>query len=366
MKHVTAWSVDAFPAVLERLPPGLDLDEVARRSGAIQRRRQVDGGATLLQLSLARGPGGMSLRATAAWASTCGLAEISNPSLKARLDGAGPFLEAIMMELLAARRDGAGPTPWPGRCIRLADGTCLAEPGSAGVDWRVHAVLDLGTGGFSHLGLTDARGAEALDRGAPLPGEVRIADRGFGRGSGMVGFHAAAEGGADLIVRIRPGGVRLRTPEGARFDLHRHLAALPAGEAPHEVHVRAVAPGGAEVPLRLVIARKPAEATAASERQVRRNAGRRGQELQPATVEAAGFLVLATTLPAEGYPAAEVLAAYRLRWQIELAFKRLKSLLHLDRLPTHTPQASRSWIAAHLVLAVLTDAMTEQVMAAFP
>ena len=53
---------------------------------------------------------------------------------------------------------------------------------------------------------------------------------------------------------------------------------------------------------------------------------------------------MATSLPVEGYPAEEVLAVYRLRWQIELAFKRLKSLLHIDRLPTHTEQASRSWL----------------------
>jgi hypothetical protein len=40
----------------------------------------------------------------------------------------------------------------------------------------VHAVYDLGRGGFSHLELTDGHGAEAIDRGAPGAGEVRIAD----------------------------------------------------------------------------------------------------------------------------------------------------------------------------------------------
>ena len=33
---------------------------------------------------------------------------------------------------------------------------------------------------------------------------------------------------------------------------------------------------------------------------------------------------------------------YRLRWQIELAFKRLKSLLNLDRLPARTEKGARS------------------------
>ena len=46
---------------------------------------------------------------------------------------------------------------------------------------------------------------------------------------------------------------------------------------------------------------------------------------------------------------------YRLRWQIELAFKRLKSLLNIDRLPARTEKGARSWIYAHLILAIATD-----------
>jgi len=67
------------------------------------------------------------------------------------------------------------------------------------------------------------------------------------------------------------------------------------------------------------------------------------------------ILVLGTSLPAEDYPAQQVLSAYRLRWQIELAFKRLKSLLRIDRLPTHSERGSRSWLYAHLILALLCD-----------
>jgi hypothetical protein len=45
-----------------------------------------------------------------------------------------------------------------------------------------------------------------------------------------------------------------------------------------------------------------------------------------------------------------------LRWQIELAFKRLKSILHIDRLPAKDPDLARAWIYAHLLLALLLDA----------
>lgn len=49
-----------------------------------------------------------------------------------------------------------------------------------------------------------------------------------------------------------------------------------------------------------------------------------------ATLEAADVVLVLTSLPATTDDAADILALYRLRWQIEWAFKRLKSLLYLD------------------------------------
>src|ERR1700690_4353700 len=127
----------SFAGLLARLPADMDLDGLAREHKAIERGREIADGATLLRLSLARGPGGKSLRETAAWASTLGIAEISNPGVKYRLDKAGEFLAAVMEALLAARA-ASGSLFWPGRCLRLADGTCISKRGSAGTDWRVH------------------------------------------------------------------------------------------------------------------------------------------------------------------------------------------------------------------------------------
>ncbi|SFK62571.1 hypothetical protein SAMN02745775_104369, partial [Falsiroseomonas stagni DSM 19981] len=79
---------DQFPELLARLPPGLDLDALALETKAIQRRREVVDGAGLLRIALARGPGGLSLRQTAAWAALRGIAELSNPGVKYRLNQA--------------------------------------------------------------------------------------------------------------------------------------------------------------------------------------------------------------------------------------------------------------------------------------
>jgi hypothetical protein len=365
MEQTSSSPETAFAGLLARLPADMDLDGLAREHKAIERGREIADGATLLRLSLARGPGGYSLRETAAWASTMGIAEISNPGVKYRLDKAVEFLAAVMEGLLAARAASAS-LFWPGRCLHLADGTCISKRGSAGTDWRVHGVFDLGAGGFSQLELTDAKGAESVLRGAPVAGEVRIADRYYCRGATLQEFRKGRDGQVDFIVRVRWNGLRLIAPDGKAFDLIEHLEALAQDSAVHECEVRAALRDGTALKLRLVILRKSAAAAEATIAKLLAEARRRGKRLDRRSLVAAKFVVLATSLPAAGYPPDEVLSAYRLRWQIELAFKRLKSLLHIDRMPTYTERASRSWLYAHLILALLCDDLSQEVLESFP
>src|SRR3954466_9259500 len=137
---------------------------------------------------------------------------------------------------------------------------------------------------------------------------------------------------------VRPGGPRLRLLDaaGARLAWEPIFDALaPGGVAERAVAVDHSGQGGrsrgeAVFPARLVVLRLAPEAAAraAKAQHRRQNRCRSHRPLQPLTVRATGYLMLVTSLPA-AVSAAEVLEAYRLRWQVELAFKRLKSLLGL-------------------------------------
>jgi hypothetical protein len=366
MQEAASVLTDQFTELLERLPADLDLDRLALETKAIQRKREVVDGAALLRIALARGPGGLSLRQTAAWASMLGIAELSNPGVKYRLDQATEFLAVLVERLLAAKVPGAE-LRWPGRTLRLADGTCVSKPGSTGTDWRVHGVFDLGRGGFSHLELTDKHGAEALERGAPHPGEIRIGDRNYARAPVLRRFRAQSGGAADFIVRLGWNALQLSSPTGRPFDLIGYLQCLPPGSGPHEVNLcAAVGRDEPALAVRLIVQRKTPQATDATRLALRRAAARKGKALDPRSLIAAEFMILATSLPKSGYSAKAVLAAYRLRWQIELAFKRLKSLLHIDQLPTWTERGSRSWLYAHLILALLCDDLSQDFLESSP
>ena len=226
MQNVASVLTDQFSDLLKRLPAGLDLDRLALETKAIQRKREVVDGARLLRIALARGPGGLSLRQTSAWASMQGIAELSNPGVKYRLDQATAFLAALVEHLLAAKVPGAD-LRWPGRILRLSDGTCVSKPGSTGTDWRVHGVLDLGRGGFAHLELTDAHGAEALDRGAPHPGEIRIGDRNYALGTGLAAFPSGKRRQGRLHHAVGLERAAIDKPGGRTVRSDR-LSAMPA------------------------------------------------------------------------------------------------------------------------------------------
>ncbi len=74
-------------------------------------------------------------------------------------------------------------------------------------------MFDLASGGFSHLELTDRHGAEALERGAPIAGEIRIGDRNYARVPVLKRFLAKACGKADFIVRLGWNALQLSTPQ---------------------------------------------------------------------------------------------------------------------------------------------------------
>lgn len=361
-------ALDHWSGRIHDLIGDFDFDEAARSTGALVRRRGVKSAQALLHLALARGPGGFSLRQTAAWAHMAGVADLTDASLNDRLHQSCDFLGAIVAALLRARM-GEAPARSPGRSVRIADGTCVSKPGGkrgvSGTDWRIHAVYDLGAGGFNHLEITDAHGGEAIDRGAPAEGEIRMADRGYANAKALRRFIDAGGQTADFIVRLRWNACKLADREGQSFDLIERLRSLPPDRQVDDVPLKILG-AGAPLPVRLVIRRKAREHVEAEIKRLRRAADKNKRQLDPRSLVAAEFVMLATSLDEQAYPASEVLTLYRLRWQIELAFKRLKSLLHIDKLPAKTERGGLSWLYAHLILALIVEAEAQDLLDSFP
>lgn len=325
----------------------MDLDKSARVHRALIRRRGVPSAAALLHLALLYGPGELSLRATASFATEAGIADLCDVSLLDRLRNAGDYLADVLDHLLA---DARGDIPADGQLqLNLVDGSTVSIPGGKGSDWRLHARYEPARGCFTSLTITEATTAEALCCVAVRPGDVLVQDRGYARVRNFV--HARANG-ADFITRIGWRSVRLFDTSEQRIDLLSVLTSTGSAVEEHAVRI-----GGASgVAARLIIVRKPPEATERQHKRLRRKASRKGSRTDPRTLRAAGFMMLLTSLSAVQAPAEQVVRLYRMRWQVELAFKRLKSLGGFDELRATDPRLARSWLLAHLIAAVLIEA----------
>jgi hypothetical protein len=325
---------EAWPYVTTLFPP--DISETARSSGALVRCRNIPNAETLLRLALAYAVSDLSFKDVAAWAHGMKVAEITGPGVFYRLREAERWLQGVLAGVLQPQVISAQVNL--GRRLRIVDASVITGPGSEGTDWRVHVNVDPITGGLSSVELTDAHGGESYSRWKPSPGEILLGDRCYSRARGIAAVH---EAGAHVVVRVTPEAIRLCTPD-------RHVLRVAALEAevpqigPHEWPVLIpVPPDGRHywslskakdwIPARLVAARTKDDKC----------------------------IWLLTTLAKEEITDAQVLCLYRLRWQVELAFKRLKSLLHIDTLPSRHGPTARSWLLSRLLAAALAQRLAQ-------
>lgn len=356
--------LDHWPEVSARLPADFDLEATARLRGAFTRAREIKNPETLLRLALAYGGLGMSLREICTWAEAGDIARLSDPSLLERLCKAAPWLGDIVAALIAEQAKMPA-ARWAGYRLRALDGTTICEPGAGGITWRLHVGYDLATGQVDQLELTDAHGAEKLQRLTYRSGDIVLGDRGYAKPRDL---RPVMDAGADFIVRTGWNSLRLMQENGDPFDL---FAALTA-QSEQEGEVRVCVHEGTQVRpleplmLRLVIRRKDSEQAQAEQERLLKAARKRGKKPDPRSLEAAKYILLLTSLPAAAFPPADILTLYRFRWQIELAFKRFKSLAGLNLLPAKKPELARAWIYARLIVAIIAEQIAGQVPESSP
>src|SRR6266851_3838973 len=350
--------LDHWPELSAHFPANFDVEATAGARGAFTRAREIKNAATLLRLALAYGGLGMSLRETCAWAEAGGIVRLSDPSLLDRLCKAAPWLGDIVAALIAEQaKMPAG--RWAGYRLRALDGTSICQPGADRTTWRLHVGYDLATGQVDQLELTDLHGAENLQRLSYRPGDIVLADRYYARPRDL---RPVMEAGADFIVRAGWNSLRLLQANGEPFDLFAALAVQVEQEGEVQVRIHEGTTGTPEpLMLRLVIRRKDPAQAEAELRRLLKDAKKRGKQPDKRSLEAAKYILLLTSLPADAFPPTDILTLYRFRWQIELAFKRFKSLAGLDMLPAKKPELARAWIYARLIVAIIAEQIAGQV-----
>ena len=329
-------------------------EQLGRTSGAVRRLRGFSSLEALLRTLLMHVGGGWSLRETAVEAKLAGIADVSDVTLLNRLRGAEPWLRQLCEELW--KENGVQlRTGFLGRTLRLLDATVVCEPGPTGGQWRIHYSLRLPNLECDCFQLTSTAGAGTTERFGRFQfhaDELVLADAGYCHPAGIA---AVVEQQADVCVRLNPRTLPLMNKGGEPFSLLDALAPLRrAGKvAEWPVEVRS---GERRIAGRVCAIRKGRQAIQRAQRKLDIKL-QNGKTVAPETRTCAKYVLVFTTLNAEQASAGQVLEAYRLRWQVELTFKRLKSIAQLGHVPKYDDKSSRAWLYGKLLIALLTQKM---------
>lgn len=323
----------------------------AKELGAVRRLRGFASIEAVLRVMLIHLADGCSLRETAVRARAGDLASVSDVALLKRLRGCGPWFQWMIQEMAANMSLSMMPNDFlADRPVRLIDGSIVCEPGATGSTWRLHYALNLRTLGCDEVHVTEAKEGESLARFSIHAGDVVMADRGF---TNRRGVRHVVRHGADVVLRMNLTNLPLEDQQGQPLALLPLLRTLAIGQAADWSAWMRDDEG--VIAVRVCAYKKTLAQTLAAQEAIRREAIKKHREVKPETIEAAGYVIVLTTLT---QPDAEtIMEFYRRRWQVELAFKRLKSLLQLGHLKKMDKDGAKAWLQGKLLVACLIETL---------
>jgi hypothetical protein len=340
-------------AVIEgMLPDGWE--QKAEELGAWERVRGFRSKEVLLRTLLIHIALGCSLKETAVRAQEADLAEVSSVALFKRLKNSGEWLRWLALGVVEKWLIPSG----QGLCsmdlsLKIADATTVQEPGAKGTSWRVHYAIRLPSLSCDEFKVTSPKEGESLEHFSVTPGDIVLGDRAYAY-RGQIA-HVVRNGG-DVVVRTSLTNLPTMDSRARPFNVLAHLRRLRNGEIgdwnvwfDHEDTV---------VKGRICAVRKSLAARKQARGRALREASKKGRKVKPETLDAAEYVIVFTTLH-RGFSAEMVMEIYRCRWQVELAFKRLKSLLGLGNLKKFDPEAAKAWLHGKLLVAGLIQALIQ-------
>lgn len=341
-----------FEAFLKELPA--DYHEMAYDFKAFTRSRKIKSPAQLLQVVMLYCGLDNVLRETAG-VFTLLEERITDTAVHKRLKACEPWLKTLLMKRLPSVENA--PTSLR---LLVVDGSSLQGPGAKGTDFRVHLALDLVSMTLHEVQVTGADQGESLSRYDFVKGDVVLADRGYNHPAAILDLTAREVG---VLLRLLPTAMplyrrqanssscqplpelRLNIADSLRQATH-DLISIPVW-----LHSK-----GRSCPGIIHAQRLPPEAAQAARRRCRKDGNRKGRTPAQDTLYLAGWVLVFTTVSEDVLDASTAIRLYRTRWQVELTFKRLKSLLDLDLLRSQKESLlGQVWITGKLLYAAVIE-----------
>ncbi len=348
-----------WTALKSFLPEGWE--EKAKESKAICRTRKVGSAEELLRVELLHFGEGLSLKETSAVAKEGGISDISSVALYHRARKSGEWLRWMCEGMLERLGTQTTQPDWlNGHRVRAIDGSHISEQGSTGSDWILHYSWEVFGLRSDYFEITPNSKGETALRFPVEKGDIILADRLYGKAKS---FDYIVGAGGDFVMRLKHKAAIYFNSDREKVDLLTLLRPLATGEVLDVLlYYRSEKKVDAPLkPLRICAVRKSKEQAERAKRKTRRKMrAPHKKPLDPTTVEMSEYFVVGTSLSSDAFSAERILELYRLRWQVELAFKRLKSLMQLGQLPKYDPESCRAWLYGKMLYALLCYAIVDK------
>ena len=340
--------------------------QLAKETGAMIRKfRNFSSEDAVLRTLLIHIAQGYSLRETVVKAKAAGIAEVSDVALLKRLRSSEAWLKALCEQLFKEREVVRLRNDSPIK-MRLVDASNVKEPGKTGSLWRIHYSLTLPDLGCDYFKLTPTQGEKTAESYQQFPvdeGDCIIGDRGY---STVSGVEYLTDLKAFVLMRVNTGSLKFFTKTGRAMSLLSKVQQLTTAHHTKEWPVWLKKQGGQLMAGRICAIRKSEHAIEKALKRLQQEASKKQRVSKPETQEYAKYVIVFTTLPKKEFSARSVLEWYRLRRQIELIFKRLKSLAGLGHLPKYDEASSRAWLYGKLLVGLLVEKLMIQASAISP
>jgi hypothetical protein len=338
--------------------------ELATTTNAIKGLRKGKAAEDYIRTLLIHIACGYSMRETATRAKLAGLADISDVAVLGRLRKAKDWLHSLCVALFKEQDIlCSGNNDFQ---VRLFDATNVKEPGKTGSLWRIHYSVQLPSLTCDFFKITAAKGqgtGESFFQYSIKKGDYIIADRGYSTGPGI---HHAVSKKAYVIVRVNTQGLLIQDRKALKFPLLENLRSIKNGGAVKSWEVLVPGKDKVKVHGRICAIRKSNEAIKLAQKKLKRSASKKGHALKPETLEYAKYVIVFTNYPKDVFSDTEVLDWYRCRWQVELIFKRFKSIAQLGHLPKQSEESSKAWLYGKLFMALLTNKLIKYASSVSP
>jgi hypothetical protein len=334
-----------FEEIIQDFPP--ETEKLAREFKAFTRGRKVKNVKQLLRIVLSYCGLDKAMRNIAGEFTMLYKVKITDQSIMERLVAAQAWVKALLPKML-------GKPKLPiGKRVSVVDASDIREPGSK--NWyRLHLSIDLATLEILQIKITDKYSGESLNNFQFQNSEIVINDRGYCHAQAMV---EQAQQGVDLISRVHPHNLPLFDLEGKRINLVEKLSQQEE-QTICTMAVKIRDKAGEKEVLGFIHAYRLGAQEAEKARRKCLNKRRKHQTKNPdpAALFLAGFVIIFTTISPDDVAGEIILSTYRCRWQVELVFKRWKSLLNVDllRAKVNNPLGNL-WMHGKLLYALMIE-----------